>query len=110
MDRRARRASRAGERAQALLPHHEDRTRRADRRSGAPRPPGPAGAPAPAHRRGGVSRASRILVALAPRKLRDQHGAEMEELFAERLSAARPRGTAAIAAVWLRAMSDLAHA
>jgi len=57
-----------------------------------------------------VSRAYRALLALAPRRLREQHGPDMEELFAERLAAARGRGTAAVTAVWLRAVSDLAQA
>jgi predicted permease len=57
-----------------------------------------------------VSRAYRALLALAPRQLREQHGADMEELFAERLTAARARGSAAIGAVWIRATSDLVHA
>jgi predicted permease len=57
-----------------------------------------------------VNRGYRALLALAPRGLRARHGAAMEELFDERLRAARPRGRAAAAAVWLRALSDLAHA
>jgi len=57
-----------------------------------------------------VSRAYRVLLALAPRTLRDQHGADMEELFAERLAAAQARGNAAVAAAWLHAAADLARA
>jgi predicted permease len=57
-----------------------------------------------------VSRLYRTLLPLAPKRLRAQHGADMEELFAERLAAARSRGRGAVAAVWLRAMSDLLHA
>jgi putative ABC transport system permease protein len=57
-----------------------------------------------------VNRAYRTLLALAPRALRARHGAAMEELFDERLRAARTRGRTAAAAVWLRAISDLLHA
>ena len=57
-----------------------------------------------------MNRAYRALLALAPRQLRDQHGAAMEELFAERLAAARARGRAAAAAAWLHAIADLVHA
>jgi putative ABC transport system permease protein len=57
-----------------------------------------------------VNRGYRALLALAPRALRARHGAAMEELFDERLRAARTRGRAAAAAVWLRAASDLVHA
>ena len=49
----------------------------------------------------------RALLRLAPARLRSGHGRDMEELFAERLAAARAKGTAAVAAVWLRAISDL---
>jgi putative ABC transport system permease protein len=51
----------------------------------------------------------RVLLRIAPRHLRPYH-AEMEELFAERLDAARGRGRAAVCAVWIRALADLAHA
>ncbi len=57
-----------------------------------------------------MSRLYRALLPLAPKRLRRQHGADMEELFAERLSAARARGRGAAAAVWLRAIADLLHA
>jgi predicted permease len=57
-----------------------------------------------------VNRAYRAFLALAPRGLRARHGAAMEELFDERLRAARRRGRTAAAAVWLRAISDLVHA
>jgi putative ABC transport system permease protein len=57
-----------------------------------------------------VSRAYRALLALAPRRLRDEHGPDMEELFAERLAAARGRGAIAVAGVWMRAVSDLVQA
>jgi predicted permease len=57
-----------------------------------------------------VSPLYRALLVLAPRRLRDAHGADMAELFAERLAAARARGTLASAAVWMRAISDLLRA
>jgi putative ABC transport system permease protein len=57
-----------------------------------------------------VSRLYRALLPLAPKRLRAQHGGDMEELFAERLAAARSRGRVAAAAVWLRAVSDLLRA
>jgi predicted permease len=57
-----------------------------------------------------VNRLYRALLPLAPRRLRGRHAADMEELFAERLAAARARGRGAAAAVWLRAISDLGHA
>jgi DNA-binding PadR family transcriptional regulator len=62
------------------------------------------------HRRGQVNRAYRGLLAIAPRDLRAIHGPEMEELFAERLAAARRRGGAAVVAVWTRALGDVAQA
>ena len=57
-----------------------------------------------------MSRLYRALLPLAPKRLRTLHGADMEELFGERLEAARVRGRGAVAAVWLRAISDLLHA
>jgi putative ABC transport system permease protein len=57
-----------------------------------------------------VNRFYRGLLVLAPRRLRERHGADMEALFGERLAAARAAGKAAAAAVWLRAISDLLHA
>jgi predicted permease len=57
-----------------------------------------------------VNRVYRALLGIAPRDLRALHGAEMEELFAERLAAARRHGRAAMCAVWIRALGDLAHA
>jgi putative ABC transport system permease protein len=57
-----------------------------------------------------VNRLYGALLALAPRRLRARHGADMEALFDERLAAARERGRAATAAVWLRAVSDLLQA
>jgi len=52
----------------------------------------------------------RVLLRLAPRRLRREHAAGMEELFTERLTAARANGRAAVAAVWARAAADLLHA
>jgi putative ABC transport system permease protein len=46
----------------------------------------------------------RLLLRLAPRRLRDRHGAEMEALFRERLSEAR--GPIARANIWCRASVD----
>jgi predicted permease len=57
-----------------------------------------------------MSRLYQILLRLAPRRLRDAHGADMAELFAERLAAARSRGAIAVIAVWSRAASDLLRA
>jgi predicted permease len=57
-----------------------------------------------------VNRVYGALLGIAPRDLRALHGAEMEELFAERLAAARLHGRAAMCAVWVRALGDLAHA
>ena len=52
----------------------------------------------------------RVLLRLAPRRLRDLHGDDMTELFADRLAAARSRGWPGAAAVWVRAISDLLRA
>ena len=52
----------------------------------------------------------RALLVLAPPRLRREHAHDMEELFAERLDAARARGRLASAGVWLRAAADLLHA
>jgi len=57
-----------------------------------------------------VNRVYHALLVLAPRRLRDRHGAAMEELFAERLALARSRGRVAAGAAWLRAVADLAQA
>jgi putative ABC transport system permease protein len=57
-----------------------------------------------------VSRLYRRLLPLAPRALRDEHGAAMEELFAERLALARGRGRLAVLGAWIHAVADLAHA
>ena len=54
--------------------------------------------------------AYRALLRLAPRHLRDAHGDEMEELFAERLATARHRGPLAAAGVWVHAAADLVRA
>ena len=52
-----------------------------------------------------MSRRYRLLLALAPRELRERHGAEMEALFDERLAAAR--GPIATATVWTHAALDI---
>ena len=57
-----------------------------------------------------MPRLYRVLLHIAPRRLRDAHGDDMAELFADRLHAARRRGTFAVAAVWARALSDLCRA
>jgi hypothetical protein len=57
-----------------------------------------------------MPRLYRVLLRIAPRPLRDSHGDDMAELFAERLDAARGRGPWARAAVWTRALSDLLRA
>src|SRR5258708_31128771 len=100
MDRGARRAPRGRERAQAVLPADPGRAGGLDRRRGAPRPAGTAGAGAGPHRRGAVNRIYRALLPLAPPALRARHGADMEALFEEPLAAPRTRGRGAILAVW----------
>ena len=52
----------------------------------------------------------RVVLRLAPRRLRDKHGSEMEALFREQLADARVRGAFAAAAVWLHALVDIAGA
>ncbi len=52
----------------------------------------------------------RLLLGLAPRRLRDKHGAEMEAVFRHRLTEARARGRMAAALAWLNAARDLIHA
>lgn len=47
------------------------------------------------------------LLRLAPRRLRDRHGAAMETLFRERLHDAQQRGRIAASAAWLRATIDI---
>ena len=49
----------------------------------------------------------RRLLGLLPRRLRDEHGAEMEAAFHEALSDARARGRVAVLATWLSAMGDI---
>jgi putative ABC transport system permease protein len=49
----------------------------------------------------------RVLLRLAPRRLRDKHGAEMEALFREQLAEARRRGRIAMAAAWCHAIADV---
>ena len=53
-------------------------------------------------------KAYRLLLRLAPRNLREKHGAEMEALFRERLADARRRGIIAQTAVWHHAITDIA--
>jgi putative ABC transport system permease protein len=48
------------------------------------------------------------LVCLAPRHLRERHGAEMAELFADAVERARARGRLAVALVWIGAALDIA--
>jgi predicted permease len=55
-------------------------------------------------------RAYRLLLRLAPHRLRDRHGAEMEALFGERLAEAHGRGRIHALAVWLGALCDVLHA
>jgi len=57
-----------------------------------------------------MSRGYRALLRLAPRELRERHAAAMEEMFAERLAAARLRGRVPAAVVWLQGACDLAAA
>ena len=49
----------------------------------------------------------RALVRLAPRRLRDKHGAEMEALLRDRFSAAGEHGRAAIIVASARALLDI---
>ena len=49
----------------------------------------------------------RLLLAVAPRRLRDRHAGEMQALFAEALDEARARGPAAVSAVWMHAILDV---
>jgi len=49
----------------------------------------------------------RLLLRLAPRRLREKHGAEMEALFREQLAEAHRRSVLAVAAVWYHAISDI---
>ena len=52
----------------------------------------------------------RLLLGVAPKRLRDKHGAEMETVFRHRLAEARARGRIAAALAWLNAARDLMHA
>ena len=49
----------------------------------------------------------RLLLRLAPRRLREKHGAEMEAMFRERLAEARGRHALAAATVWCHALTDI---
>lgn len=49
----------------------------------------------------------RLLLRLAPRRLRIRHAAEMEALFRHRLAEARERGRVAALIVWLHALRDV---
>ena len=51
-------------------------------------------------------RSYRAVLRLLPRRLRDAHGSEMEEMFARELTDARARGRFATTRVWLSAFSD----
>src|SRR5687767_6772193 len=106
MDRRARAASRGRKRTQAVLPADTHRPRRPHRRGGPSRPARALGAGKNADGRRRMSRVYRAVLRLAPRRLRDAHGDDMAELFAERLTDARARGRVAAALVWTRAISD----
>jgi predicted permease len=48
-----------------------------------------------------------LLLVLAPRRLRQEHGGEMEELFLARRQQARAWGRGARAAAWVRAVADV---
>lgn len=50
----------------------------------------------------------RRLLHIAPRRLRERHGHEMEALLLDRLNEARRRGRLAVIAVWMRAAVDIA--
>ena len=49
----------------------------------------------------------RLLLLLAPRRLRERHSADMEALFRERLADARRRGAVAVAGAWCGAAADV---
>jgi putative ABC transport system permease protein len=51
--------------------------------------------------------AYRVLLRLAPKRLRARHGAEMQALFLDMLDDARRRGGAAVVFLWLAAARDL---
>ncbi len=50
----------------------------------------------------------RLLLKLAPRRLRDRHAADMEAVFRDHLAAARQQGRLAAAVVWFHAIRDIA--
>lgn len=50
----------------------------------------------------------RLLLRLAPRRLRERHGADMEAMFRVRLAEARARGAVAVSAAWFQAAVDIA--
>ena len=52
----------------------------------------------------------RLLLRLAPRRLRDKHGREMEAMFRAQVAETRGRGRIAVAAVWICALADIAGA
>lgn len=54
-----------------------------------------------------MARLYRLILHLAPRHLRQAYGAEMEEMFAEALAAARRRGFGAMCAAWGAAIADI---
>ena len=49
----------------------------------------------------------RVLLRLAPRRLREKHGVELEALFRERLAEAHRGGALATAVVWYHAIADI---
>lgn len=49
----------------------------------------------------------RLLLHLAPQRLREKHGADMEAVFRHRLAEARARGRIVAALTWLNAASDI---
>ena len=54
-----------------------------------------------------MMRLYRLLLQLAPRGLREAHGDEMEDMFAEALRASRERGASAVCSTWTAAIADL---
>jgi predicted permease len=64
----------------------------------------------PGHDVDRACRAYRWLLRLTPRLLREKHGREMEEHFADALAEARARGRCAALAVWLYAVGDVMRA
>jgi putative ABC transport system permease protein len=49
----------------------------------------------------------RLLLRLAPRRLREKHGGEMEAMFRHRLVEAHRRGAIAVAGAWYHALADI---